>query len=451
MSFKGGVKGMTKMAQLAVKMRMDVSDMLGMAEKFYEPEAAIEAAANLQMLGGDIAQAFGDPFETMYLARNKPEELAERVGDMVENMMQFNEETGEYEFPAEVRMQLKAAGEQLGINTDSMIDMARNAAKIKDIKMNVSGNIQDEDMREGLASMARMKDGKFVVDFKGEELDIGDIGMDKAAEILASPKDADDAIMDMAYNSMTTNEILKNILESLKTGFVAEVNRYEITEDVLAPSMKGFFGGVEKQLENALKIFRESPLGDVVELTRKQAEAMGIASEEGLTKFFEEDFAEILGKSLSDWAKEGWKEFIGDLEEIANQLKQQSGAENKQQLGADEKIENDFILRSSGQVTSFTDKDDIIGAKRGGPLDKLMDKGLPNNMAGGTTKSKMEFGNLNITGRLEIVSPDGSSTNMDMSSIKPQIEKMIINQLNGTFREGGVPSSKQSTDYMGQT
>jgi hypothetical protein len=79
-----------------------------------------------------------------------------------------------------------------------------------------------------------------------------------------------------------------------------------------------------------------------------------------------------------------------------------------------------------------------------------MDKGLPNNMAGDTTNSKMEFGNLNISGRIEVVSPDGSSTNMDMSSIKPQIESMIINQLNGTFREGGVPSSKQTTDYMGQ-
>lgn len=65
MSFSNGVKGMTEMAKFAVKMRMDVSDMLGMAEKFYEPEVAIEAAANLQMLGGDIANAFGDPFETM--------------------------------------------------------------------------------------------------------------------------------------------------------------------------------------------------------------------------------------------------------------------------------------------------------------------------------------------------------------------------------------------------
>ena len=99
-----------------------------MADKFYQPEAAIEAAANLQMLGGDIADAFGDPFETMYLARNKPEELAKKLGDMTENMMQFNEETGQYEFPAEVRMQLKSAGEQLGINTNKMIDMARQTS-----------------------------------------------------------------------------------------------------------------------------------------------------------------------------------------------------------------------------------------------------------------------------------------------------------------------------------
>ena len=34
-------------------------------------------------------------------------------------MMTFNDETGQYEFPAEVRMQLKSVeGEQLGINTD---------------------------------------------------------------------------------------------------------------------------------------------------------------------------------------------------------------------------------------------------------------------------------------------------------------------------------------------
>ena len=115
MSFRNGVKGMTEMAKLAVNMRMDVSDMLGMADKFYEPEAAIEAAAQLQLMGGDIAQAFGDPFETMYLARNKPEELAKRLQTMTENMASFNSETGEFEITAEARQQLSFAAEQLGL------------------------------------------------------------------------------------------------------------------------------------------------------------------------------------------------------------------------------------------------------------------------------------------------------------------------------------------------
>ena len=444
-SFKNGVQGMTKMAQLAVRMRMDVSDMLGMAEKFYEPEAAIEAAANLQMIGGDIAEAFGDPFETMYLARNKPEELAERVGDMVENMMQFNAETGEYEFPAEARMQLKAAGDQLGVNVDTMIDMARNAAKIKDIKMNVSGNIQDEDMREGLASMARMKDGKFVVDFQGEELDIGDIGMDQAAEILAAPKDADEAIMDMAYNSMTTNEILENILEAMKTGFVAESNIYEITEEVLRPGMTELFRGVEGQVEQAVSLLQDTQYGKFREEMIKQAEELGIGTADGIKKFFEEDFSSLLYEELN---KIKWNEvFFGDKLEILKRVKV-GAAEEADKPPAEEN--GDFLLRDDGTKVSFSSEDDIIGAKRGGPLDKLMDKGLPNNMAGGITNSKMEFGNLNISGRIEIVSPDGSSNNMDMSSIKPQIEKMIINHMNGSFRDGGVTSSKQASDYMGQ-
>lgn len=435
MSFKNGVKGMTEMAKLAVKMRMDVSDMLGMAEKFYEPEQAIEAVANLQMLGGDVAEAFGDPFETMYLARNKPEELAKKVQQMAENMMQFNEETGEYEFPAEVQMQLKSAGEQLGLNTDSMIDMARQASKIKDIKMNVSGNITDEDMREGLAGMAKMKDGKWVVDFKGEELDIGDIGMDKAAEILSAPKDSDDAIMDIAYNSMTTNEILENILEAMKTGYVAEQNVYEITEDILRPGMRALFEGVEGQVQNVIEALKDSDIGKIRELMLEQARNLGLDTAEKITQVFEMDLSEDLMDLLEDL------NLKQSMEEILEKLKVVSG-EDVNQVPQD-----DFILRSSGQVTSFTNQDDLIGAKKGGPLDKLMDKALPSGGYSGTP-SKLEFGDLNITGKIEIVS-NGNIKELDMTNIKPQIEKMIIGHMNGTFRNGGVASSKEATDYMG--
>jgi len=225
-SFSKGVKGMTQMAKLGVKLRMDVGTMLSMADKFYEPEAAIEAAANLQMIGGDIAKAFGDPFETMYLARNKPEELAAKLQDMTENMMTFNSETGEYEFPAEVRMQLKSAGEQLGINTEKMIEMARQTSKIKDVKDRLSmSNMFDDKEMEGIASMARMQDGEFVVDMRNEDGEKITKSIDSLKngdyEMLLKPPDSEaDYMSDMLYNSQTTNERLANIEKSFEYGFI---------------------------------------------------------------------------------------------------------------------------------------------------------------------------------------------------------------------------------------
>ena len=428
MSFSNGVKGMTEMAKLAVKMRVEVSDMLNMSEKFYEPEAAIEAASNLQMLGGDIAKAFGDPFETMYLARNKPEELAKKVGTMVENMIQFNEVTGEYDIPAEARMQLKAVGTQLDINTDSMIDMARQASKIKDIKMNVSGNITDEETREGLASMAKMKDGKWVVDFQGKEIGIEDIGANLAEQILAAPKDEEDAIMEIAYNSMTTNEILANILEAMKTGFVAESNVYELTEEILRPGITELFKGVEKQVESAVDALQGTEYGKMRERMLEQAEMLGIATGEGVAKVFAADF---IGELKSEMEKVNWSDiFDSDIDKILNRDKG-PGQEIDKGPG-----EDDFLLRSSGQVTSFSSEDDIIGAKKGGPLDKLMDKGLPSSSS---MNSKIEFGNLDISGRIEIVSPDGSTKDIDMTDITPKIENIIISKITKMFNNGGLP------------
>ena len=236
-SFSSGVKGMTSMAKQAVKMRLDVSDVLQMADKFYQPEAAIEAAANLQMLGGDIAEAFGDPFETMYLARNKPEELANKLGDMTENMMQFNETSGQYEFPAEVRMQLKSAGEQLGINTDKMIEMARQSSKIKDIKMKFT-SIGDEDKMEGLASLAKYstEKGEFVIQHNGEEMGLDQISDGMADEILKATKSERDnegksdseLFKTIAVNTQTMSERFKNTAESQQAKVAGQTNIYEI-------------------------------------------------------------------------------------------------------------------------------------------------------------------------------------------------------------------------------
>lgn len=422
-SFVNGVKGMTEMAKQAVKMRLDVSDVLSMSEKFYEPEAAIEAAANLQMLGGDIAEAFGDPFETMYLARNKPEELAKKVGEMTENMMQFNQETGEYEFPAEVRMQLKAAGTQLGINTDKMIEMARQTSKIKDIKMKFT-SIGDDDTKESLASLAKYSEekGEFVVKHKGEELGLNEIGDGLAEEILKANenegKSDSDLFKNIAINTQTMSEQMASFQQASMATVATQTNLYEIAGEEVK---KNLLEPMKQSMDEAVKNFTGSF---------------------DAKKIFEDAEWDTTFDNAATEVKEFTKELKNSVAEFIKSERQSSEGENR--------VDQDFLLRDDGTKVSFSSEDDIIGAKSGGPLDRVLNKTINSTEINSltTNTNKMEFGNINISGRIEIVSPNGSATNLDMSSLKPQIEKMIINHMNGTFRDGGVPSSKQATDYM---
>ena len=266
-SFVGGVRGMTEMAKQAVKMRIDVADVLQMADKFYQPEAAIEAAANLQMLGGDIAQAFGDPFETMYLARNKPAELGKRLQDMTENMLQFNKETKEYELPPEARMQLKAAGEQLGISVDKMVELARQSTKIKDIKDKLSmTGMFDEDEMEGIASMARMEGGKFVVDIRDDEgkkitKSIDDLTSGEVEMLMKAPTDEQDYMSTMVTNSMTTNELLTSINDSFQKAFVGEFDMYQVYEDSSKQTLEATRDAAMKSVGVTIDALKDSMVG----------------------------------------------------------------------------------------------------------------------------------------------------------------------------------------------
>lgn len=243
MSFKGGVKAMTEMSKLAVKMRMDVSDMLGMADKFYNPEQAIEAVAELQLMGGEIANSFGDPFEVMYLARNKPEELAKKLEKMTENMVVFNEKTGEYELPAEAKQQLEFMADKLSLSKDNVIDMAFQTSKLKDIKEGFSGsNMFSEDEQEAIASMAKFNKttGKWQVDFGGQKIDIDDTGALTNAindGMLQSQPD-DDPIKRTADSTFTIEQINAQMLEELKAQTINTVDFYQGMEAAVVEPQK---------------------------------------------------------------------------------------------------------------------------------------------------------------------------------------------------------------------
>lgn len=434
-SFANGVKGMTEMSKLAVKMRLDVSDMLGMADKFYEPEGAIEAAANLQMLGGDIAKAFGDPFETMYLARNKPEELAKRLQDMTENMMQFNEETNQYEFPPEVRMQLKAAGDQLGIDVSKMTEMAMQTSKLKDvkIKLNMSGNITDEDMKEGIANLARIdKNGDFVVDFidkNGEKVtqSIDKLTSGEAEMVLNTPQDEKDYMGQMLYNSRTTNERIEDLNNSFQKAFVGNVDAYKLIEDSTKQTITTLQDRTLDAIENIKTSFKDSILTDFLLDSRKDVGELDQFNSEKVKELFDNlGFTDLTDKTFE----------IPNVDDI--------------------NIENGRLnIRNSENVSGQQGSENVTGGVDVNDSSSVQFRPNVNNVGvnGGnlvtTTPSKIEFGELKISGKIDLVSPDGSVTNLDIENSKTDIVKTVISHLNGTFREGGKPTSQQTTDIIG--
>jgi hypothetical protein len=441
-SFANGVKGMTEMAKLAVKMRLDVGEMLNMSDKFYEPEAAIEAAANLQMLGGDIAKAFGDPFETMYLARNKPEELAKKVGGMVENMMTFNEVTKEYEFPPEARMQLKAAGDQLGINVDSMIEMSRQASKMKDIKdkLSIKGMFSEEEM-EGIASMSRLEDGQFKVDVYDEEgimkpksldeLTAGDVEM-----LMKMPQDEKDYQSQMIYESMTTNEILKSIEDTFQKTFVKGFDMYQIIEDSSKKTMEATRDMTMASVTASLDFMKNSIAGKLG----------------GTGKDFLEETDAAMAKyigSMTDFISKD-ADLDVDVENGVINVLGVTGGFNPSAGGTTGTggvtTSNPSVLNNQNNSSIPTNTGLI--QNNGNTNNNNMVNTASNNVivptVPSTINSKVDFGELVISGKIEVVSQGNTLSSVDLTNIKPELEKMIITHLNGTYRNGGVPSSKQS-------
>ena len=428
MSFRGGVKSMTEMSKLAVKMRMEISDMLGMVDKFYEPENAIEAAAQMQLLGGDIANAFGDPIQMMYEARNAPEEFMKRVGDATEGMVKFNEETGQFDMVAENRQKLLSMAEALGINKDQLIDTAFQMSKMQKIKMDVGGNLFEEETMDKIASIAKFDktSGQWTVDVAGDEIAVKDLNASQIEKALAAPTTEKDAIMETAKASMTTNELLNALVKSNEVAIVRQTRVYEALEKGLSPLLKS-----------------------TSDLDKEIVEGLGDALKES-------DFGQKL-TNIVDYATKKFNDSADAIDYLRNVIDaiksvdllegEETGEEGLP--SGNGPINQDFVWREgSPSPISFTEKDTLLGAKKDGPIDKLINNSIPTpSIPNISTNQKLDvsgtinFGNINI-------SMDGSSENIsftekDKKEMMKSIKSQIIAGVNGMIGANKV-SGKDS-------
>ena len=221
-AFGRSVEDLTKLAAKAESLRFNLAESISsFKDAFFSPEKAVEAAAKIQVLGGEMAQQFGDPFSLMYDSMNNADGMAEKLIDSAKNLAVKNK-NGEFIIPPAQRQILKEQAEALNQNYETIQNAAIEQAKTAD-KLNAlakSGkNLMgfDEDQKQQLSNLMTLnKDGQYEIKMPNgvSELVSNITGEDQLKNILSQRKASEDA----AQSRLTLQERLNIVLDRFAIG-----------------------------------------------------------------------------------------------------------------------------------------------------------------------------------------------------------------------------------------
>lgn len=158
--FQNGINGLGKMVQQAQSLKINMEEIFRVADKLYDPESAINLAANLQVVGGAFGD-LGDPIKLMYDATNNVESLQTSIIGAARSLATYNAEQGRFEVSGANLRRAKAMADALGMSMGELTNMAvKGAAKFEAMsELNMFPSLTD-DQREFVSNIATIKDGK---------------------------------------------------------------------------------------------------------------------------------------------------------------------------------------------------------------------------------------------------------------------------------------------------
>lgn len=215
--FRGGVKGIAKMANEAARMKLDMEGIAGLAEKVFRPEGAVEMAAQLQVMGGAFAR-MANPMELMFKARNDFEGFAKDIGKATAEFVSFNKQTGEYQIKGGLAAdRMREIANITGIGVEKLQEMAVEQAKLNKIGGSLF-KIKKED-RALVSSLAQWNKNKntYEVKFAGKDpINIKDLTQAK----LDIYKKEQETLEERAKQGETFDDTMKNFVNQLKEGLL---------------------------------------------------------------------------------------------------------------------------------------------------------------------------------------------------------------------------------------
>lgn len=236
-SFKNGVKDMEEMAATSAKFKMNIEAISGFADKLFTPEGAIDASAQLQVLGGQWAK-LADPFKLMYQARHDIKGLNEAIIEATKGTAQFNKETGLFEISGMEMHRLREVAKATGMQYDDLANSAMEVAKASKIQGKISATI-DPKYYKFITSVSQFnKDGSISLNL----FDDGRV-ISKLSELdnntLKKLTEQKETLNERAKQAQAFDDIWKNIKDTFKSA--------------LMPFLKGIQDGLREPLEKFIR------------------------------------------------------------------------------------------------------------------------------------------------------------------------------------------------------
>jgi len=404
--FKSGIEGVKNMAKQAAMLRTNIESIgaKGLQAKILDPEGAIEAAAQFQMLGGAVGK-LADPFQLLNMAQTDMEGLQNELVKSTSSAFKFNQESGRFEASTQDLYRLRQQAEITGANFDEMLEAGKEAAKLDFLKNAVDLSGLNEEQKGLITSLSEIgTDGKIMFDLPGYD------------------------------------EQGKNLQELMKDAkFKAELDKYQMKE-----------GLSEKQIAIDSMTIEEDQLAALLEI--QQAVVLGLDSSS------QEKFRENLMTANKNAAAQGTS--------LANELKKMSGEYAGLRAGVDAKfpekkveIAEDTKNEAENAITALKEKlgieDGLFPANGSAPTilkrgaiykgiatdDVAVGEGLGKALntissGGGNVGGKIDI-NINLNG--SIAGDPGQITKMFNS---PQVQKQIMDtvlyKLNDYKKQQGV-------------
>ena len=211
-NFKNGVKGLSKMTSEALKLKLDLDGIAGLADKVFRPEGAIELSAKLSTMGGAFAQ-MANPMQLMFKARNDFAGFAKDIGKATAEFVEYNKETGTFDIKGGLANdRMREIANMTGLGVEELRKMAVQQQKIKMIGSVSPIDIPKKDM-DFVESMAQIgKDGEITINTGKGIKDLKDLTKEDLGIIKARKKTLDER----AKQSRTAVEILDDLLQSFQ-------------------------------------------------------------------------------------------------------------------------------------------------------------------------------------------------------------------------------------------